>query len=311
MDLKQLEHFIAVAELRNFTRAAERLHIVQSGLSASIRALEAELGTSLFIRTTRRVDPTPTGLAFLAEARRVLAAAADARLVVDQMQGVQRGTLSIGLIQGVTPLVDVAEILGRFRARCPKVEIRVVSGGSLPLIEGVRSGALDLAFTQFAGALPRGVAGWMLACEPLVAVCAPDHALAGRRGVTLAALVEEVFVDLHPDWGTRQLVDSAFAAQHLSRRSSFEVDDLATQLDLVAHGLGIALVPEGVIAHRLEDRTAERLGVAALADPEICWELTAVFAEDEAGRPASAATRLFLGLLRSAAPVLEEIAGGA
>ena len=58
-------------------------------------------------------------------------------------------------------------------------------------------------------------------------------------------------------------------------------------------------------------RTAERLGVAALADPEICWELTAVFAEDEAGRPASAATRLFLGLLRSAAPVLEEIAGGA
>jgi len=311
MDLKQLEHFIAVAELRNFTRAAERLHIVQSGLSASIRALEAELGAPLFIRTTRRVDPTPTGQAFLTEARRVLAAAADARLVVDQMQGLQRGTLSIGLIQGVTPLVDVAEILGRFRARCPKVEIRVVSGGSLPLIEGVRSGALDLAFTQFAGALPRGVAGWMLACEPLVAVCAPDHALAGRHGVTLAALVEEVFVDLHPDWGTRQLVDHAFAAQHLSRRSSYEVDDLATQLDLVAHGLGIALVPEGVIAHRLEDRGAERLGVAALADPEICWELTAVFAEDEAGRPASAATRLFLGLLRSAAPVLEEIAGGA
>src|SRR5579859_6302016 len=95
MDLKHLEHFVAVAEERNFTRAAQRLHIVQSGLSASIRALEQELGTALFIRTTRRVDPTPTGLAFLIEARRVLAAAADARLVVDQMQGLQRDRKSV------------------------------------------------------------------------------------------------------------------------------------------------------------------------------------------------------------------------
>ncbi|MEI9983474.1 MAG: LysR substrate-binding domain-containing protein [Aliidongia sp.] len=190
----------------------------------------------------------------------------------------------------------------------PKVEIRVVSGGSLPLIEGVRTGALDLAFTQFAGALPRGVMGWMLACEPLVAVSAPDHPLAGRRDVTLGALLDEVFVDLHPDWGTRQLVDRSFAEQRLSRRTSFEVDDLATQLDLVAHGLGIALVPRGVIARHPEDRTAQRLGVAELADPEICWELTAVFATDRDGQPASTATRMFLGLLRDVTSVLEEIA---
>jgi DNA-binding transcriptional LysR family regulator len=311
MDLKQLEHFAAVAEEQNFTRAAQRLHIVQSGLSASIRALEDELGAALFIRTTRRVDLTATGRVFLIEARRVLAAAADARQVVDQMQGLQRGTLSIGLIQGLSPLLDVAELLGRFRERCPKVEIRVVSGGSVPLIEGVRTGALDLAFTQFAGSLQRGVAAWMLACEPLVAVCALDHALAGRAGVSLGALIDEVFVDLHPDWGTRQLIDRSFAEQRLSRRISFEVDDLSTQLDLVAHGLGIALVPKAVVAHHQDapqpdDSRTARLGVAELADPEICWELAAVFAPDEAGQPAGAATRMFLALLRDAVPVLEE-----
>ena len=107
--------------------------------------------------------------------------------------------------------------------------------------------------------------------------------------------------------GTRQLVDRSFAGQRLNRRISFEVDDLATQLDLVAHGLGIALVPRGVVAHRLEGRAAERLGVAELADPEICWELVAVFARDEKGPPANAATRMFLGLLRAAVTVLEEV----
>src|SRR5271157_2161579 len=86
MDLRRLEHFVTVASERNFTRAALRLHIGQSGLRAPIRSPEDELGAALFIRTTRHVDLTSTGRAFLVEARRVLAAAKEARRVVDQMQ---------------------------------------------------------------------------------------------------------------------------------------------------------------------------------------------------------------------------------
>lgn len=307
MDLKQLEHFVTVASEQNFTRAAVRLHIVQSGLSASIRSLEEELGAALFIRTTRHVDLTPTGRAFLAEARRVLAAAREARQVVDQMRGLQRGTLSIGMIQGLSPLLDIAEVLGRFRNAHPHVEIRVVSGGSLPLIEGVRTGDLDLAFTQFVGVLPPSLATWMLACEPLVTVCAPGHGLDGRRDVALKELADETFVDLHPDWGTRQLIDQSFAQSHVVRRIGFEVNDLSTQLELVAHGLGIALVPQAVITNRNTwEHAPHSLGVAELAGPEICWELGVVFAHDEKGRAGSAVTRMFLELLRSAVPVLEE-----
>jgi DNA-binding transcriptional LysR family regulator len=306
MDLRQLEHFVAVAAEQNFTRAAQRLHIVQSGLSASIRALEEELATSLFIRTTRRVELTPTGRAFLTEARRVLAAAIDARRVVDDMQGLLRGTLTIGTTQAVSPLLDIAGLLGRFHTTCPDVEIRLLSGGSLPLIEGVRAGELDLAFTQYVGSIPPGVTAWMLACEPLVMVCAPDHKLAQRNEITLQTLAEETFVDLHPDWGTRQLIDQSFAEFRLSRRIGFEVNDLTTQLDLVAHGLGIALVPKTVIASRMEERSTPGLNVVELAEPEICWELAAVFAHNDTRQPVSAVTRMFLGLLRESVTILED-----
>jgi DNA-binding transcriptional LysR family regulator len=307
MDLKQLEYFVTVASEQNFTRAALRLHIVQSGLSASIRALEAELGGALFTRTTRRVDLTSTGRAFLVEAHRVLAAAADARQVVAQMQGLQRGTLSIGMIQGLAPLLNIPEILGRFRAGCPNVEIRLVSGGTLPLIEGVRAGELDLAFTQFVGSIPPEVTAWMLACEPLVAVCAPGHPLGGRRDIGLVDLVDETFVELHRDWGTRQLIDQGFAERRLTRHIGFEVNDLSTQLDLVAHGLGIALVPKAVIVGRADDRSPHPVAVAELGEPEICWELAVVFARNEKRQPVSAATKMFLGLLRSSVTILNDV----
>src|ERR1700761_4025634 len=154
MDLRQLEYFVAVADEQHFTRAAARLHVVQSGLSASIRALEDQLGATLFHRTTRSVTLTPIGQAFLQEARRVLAAAAEAKRVVADMQELRRGRLSIGSIHGLEPLVDLAELLGRFHTAYPAVEIRLVSGGTGPLIEGVRTGDLDLAFTQFVGTTP-------------------------------------------------------------------------------------------------------------------------------------------------------------
>jgi DNA-binding transcriptional LysR family regulator len=170
----------------------------------------------------------------------------------------------------------------------------------------VRAGELDLAFTEFLGSPPRGVAAWMLACEPLAVVCPPDHVLAGRHGITLHTLVDEAFVELHADWGTRQLIDRSFRERRLTRRPGLEVNDLPTQLDLVAHGLGIALVPRAVIQHRIQERTSDPVGFAELAEPEICWELAVVFAHDEKRRPVNAITKMFLSILRSLVDVIEE-----
>jgi len=299
MDLRQLEHFVAVAEERHFTRAASRLHIVQSGLSASIQALEDEMGAALFLRTTRRVSLTPAGQALLEEARRVLIAAKVARNVVADMRSLQRGRLMVGAIQGLSPFIDLPKLLGDFHRQYPNVEIRLSFDDTGALIEGVHEGRLDIAFTQFIEAPPADLTARMLACDPLVLACPSDHKLAGQQNLKLTDIAQEDFIDLPPGHGTRQLVDQSFAAAGLSRRSEFEVNDLTMQLDMVAHGLGVALVPELVAQSWARQATNTPLSRALLAEPEPCWELAVVYRKQlETDSPSSAAAGACLALLK-------------
>jgi DNA-binding transcriptional LysR family regulator len=303
VDLRQLEHFVAVAEERHFTRAALRLHIVQSGLSASIRALEEEMGAPLFLRTTRRVNLTSAGQAFLDEAKRVLVAAKVARNVVVDLQGLRRGRLKIGAIQGLSPFIDLPKLLGDFHREFPNVEILLAFDDTGALIDGVLEGRFDLAFTQFVEALPSALAASMLACDPLVFACPSSHALAGRQNLTLADIAQEAFIDLPVGHGTRQLVDHRFAEAGLRRKSEFEVNDLPMQLDMVAHGLGVALVPELVVQDRAREGFRAQLGFASLAEPEPCWELAVVFSKSlKDKRPNHAAASACLDLLLASYP---------
>jgi DNA-binding transcriptional LysR family regulator len=298
LDLRQLEHFVAVAEEQHFTRAASRLRIVQSGLSASIRALEDEMGAALFERTTRRVNLTQAGQAFLDEARRVLSAAKIARDVVADMRNLQRGRLMIGAIQGLSPFIDLPKLLGDFHREYPNIEIRLSFDCTEALIEGVVDGRLDIAFTQFVEVLPLELTATMLACDPLVLVCPRHHPRAGQQELQLADIAGENFIDLPVAHGTRQLVDHSFAAAEVERRSAYEVDDLTMQLDMVAHGLGVALVPELVARSRESEVSNMPLGHASLAEPEPCWELAVVFRKQLVDdQPCSAAANACLALL--------------
>ena len=242
LDIKQLQCFVAVAEERHFTRAAQRLGVVQSGLSQNIRALEEELGGPLFARSTRRVDLTPAGKILLQEAYRVLTAAREARLAVTQVHGLARGQLRIGSIQSLAPFVDLPASLGRFREKFAGIDVELLLDGAAPLLDEVNEGRLDLVFTQ-PGEIGASMATLMLACEDMVAVCAPGHPLAGARALTLQALVGETFVDLKADWGMRRLLDRSFASLHAARKVGFEVNDVSMLMDLAARGLGVALVP--------------------------------------------------------------------
>jgi DNA-binding transcriptional LysR family regulator len=300
LELRQLEHFVAVAEEQHFTRAASRLHIVQSGLSASIRALEDEMGAALFERTTRRVKLTQSGQAFLDEARRVLSAAKIARMVVADMQQLQRGRLMIGAIQGLTPFLDLPKLLGDFHRQHPNIEIHLCFDETGVLMEGVLEGRLDIAITQFVETPPAELTARMIACDPLVLACPSDHRLAGQQNLQLADILQENFIDLPIAHGTRQLVDQSFAAAGLPRRSAYEVNDLTMQLDMVAHGLGVALVPELVAQSRRREASNIPLSHASLAEPEPCWELAVVFRKQlDSDHPSSAAAGACLALLQS------------
>jgi DNA-binding transcriptional LysR family regulator len=290
MDLRQLEHFIAVADERHFTRAAERLFISQSGLSASVRALEKELGADLFIRNTRRVELTQAGRALLDESRRTLASVAAAKDAVAAVQGLSRGSLGVGAEQCLG-VVDVPAELARFHAAHPGVELLIKQAGSGDLLDCVRDGELDLAFVAEPPQPPDGVTLHRLATDKMVLLCQPDHPLAGRKRVGWAALVDETFVDFHPDWGSRQVTDRGFASLGLSRRVASEVNDVHTLLDLVVRGFGVAVVPTPLT----RKPQARRLAVVPLEGPQ-AWNVAV--AEPDNNRT-SLAAQAFLEPLRA------------
>jgi DNA-binding transcriptional LysR family regulator len=293
MELRQLEHFVAVAEERNFTRAAERVVIVQSGLSSSIRALEAELGAELFVRSTRRVSLTPAGQALLPEARRSLAAARAGRDAIAAVDGLQRGELSVGISQVLPPSVNLPAILADFQRTYPGVELRLRQAGPSTQLAALREGSLDLAFIPLVEAPAPDLAVTTLARDRLVFVCSPDHKLASRRLIHLAEVTHKAFVDLPPDWTVRQLVDRAFAAAGLERRIAIEVNDINTCLELVRHGVGVTILPE----------SAEARGVPLAFRPlarRLFWELVVARRADGPGNPA--ARELLRRVLGGAAP---------
>ncbi|MFE7710166.1 LysR family transcriptional regulator [Streptomyces sp. NPDC057486] len=258
MELRQLEHFIAVAEEQHFTRAAERVAVSQSGLSASIRSLEQELKTPLFSRTTRTVRLTEAGRALLVEAERTLAGARAARDAVDAVRGLLRGTLTVGVEQCVAG-VRVPQLLAAFHRTHPQMEIRLRQEGTTSLVNGVAGGRLDVAFAAAVSA-----AEWRgelipLARERMVVLCAPGHRFArAADGVVWDELTGESFIDFHPDWGPRRAADEAFTTARVRRTVGLEVTDVHSLLELVHEGLGIAVVP-----HHFS-RKPEALGLVAV-----------------------------------------------
>ena len=225
MELRQLEHFVAMAEDGHFTCAANRCHIGQSALSTSIRSLERELGSPLFLRTTRKVELTEAGRVLLEEARRTLAAATSARESVLAVVGLLRSTLRVGGIP--TPgLLDQAALLASFRALHPGVDIRYVRDTSMALVPEVEASRLDVAFVSLPRRLPEAVMAVPL--DTHVDVRVPTRPpLAGRPRVALKSLVAEDFVG-PPEGSTGyEAADRVFAATGQERR----VPSRSTSLD--------------------------------------------------------------------------------
>lgn len=301
MELRQLQHFVAVAEEMHFTRAAQRVNIVQSALSTSIRALEEELSARLFLRNTRQVQLTAAGRVFLDKARVAIEAVQEARDAVDAVKGLTRGRLAIGTVQSLPAFVDLPALLASFHELYPGIEVRLCQGNADHLVDKIRSGAIDVAIVPLIEA-PRGIATRMIACEYLVAISSKAHPLAGKTDVPLSAFRDEPFVDFEQAWGTRQLVDSGFRSAGVERRVAFEVNDLGTLIELVSRGLGVALVPEAIA-----EAEAETLGIIRLADPQMCWELAvATPAGSGDDMAVDGAPKAFVDLLIATRGVVEE-----
>ena len=243
MDLRQLQYFVAVCEARSFTRAATQVHVVQSGLSASVSALERELGAALFTRTTRRVDLTDAGQILLADARRILATVEEARDSVAAVTGGMRGTVRFGVMH-LMVTADIAQGLAGFHRDRPQIQLllRTHPAGSAGLMQAVRDNELDLVIAAVPPDQASDVSVTPLHSESMVLICPPRHRLAGRKRVRLAELATEPFIDAPPGWGSRASTDRLFTSAGLSRQVDIEVGDVATVVELVRAGLGVALI---------------------------------------------------------------------
>ncbi|MFF0579231.1 LysR family transcriptional regulator [Streptosporangium saharense] len=263
MELRQLEYFVAVAEERNFTRAAERVRISQSGVSAQIRQLEREVGAELFDRSARVVTLTVAGKAALQHARAALAEAAALGRAVGEVTGLVRGRLTVGMVVGctVTPLFDA---LAAFHRAHPGVEISLFEADSDRLVGEVRAGGADLALVGCAGATPEGLEALTIVSEGLVAAVPYGHPLAGRSSVTLRGLTEHPIVCMPPGTGLRAVLDLACAARDLRPEITLQAGAADAVADLAARGLAVA-----VLSASMATGYGERLAVLPIDDVEV------------------------------------------
>jgi DNA-binding transcriptional LysR family regulator len=287
VEFQQLRYVIAVAETSSFTQAARQCQVVQSALSHQIARLERELGARLFDRTSRRVQLTPAGAAFLPAARQCLDAAERAAAEVAATVGEVRGRLAVGLIPTVAA-VDIPRVLRDYRGKYPQVRISLRVGASDDLTEQVRQGEIEVAFLGLPPTShPRGVNARELARDHLVAVVAPDHPLAKETTVDLRRLSTEVFVDLPANTAGRAQSDHAFAAAGLSRDVAFELTTADSMMArLVREGLCIAMLPSTYVPQLTGVTTVEVTDAAARVE-YVIW--------NRAGRTPAACA--FLGLL--------------
>ncbi|GAB2591661.1 LysR family transcriptional regulator [Paractinoplanes abujensis] len=290
LELRHFEYFIAVAEERSFTRAADRLHVVQSGVSAVIKALEHELGTRLLERTSKRVELTDAGEALLPRARAAVDAVREARDAVDEVRGGLRGTVRVGTLTSV-PLIDVPALMGQFHRRHPHVGLRLIVSprGSDGLLDGLADGSLDVAFVSVPGRPPAGLRVRQIETRRLELVLPAGHRLAGSPEVRIADLAGEPFVDFPLGYGNRTIVDRAFAAAGAQRHVAIEVTDIGAGASFVREGLGVAILPPFVVP---DDRTGLVLKNVVGADLE--WPLGVAV---PATRRPSAAARALLALI--------------
>ena len=290
MELRQLECFVAVAEEANFTRAAARLHVVQSAVSATIKSLERELGAPLLDRNSKRVLLTDAGTALLPAARAALDAAREAADTVAEVRGGLRGTLRLGTLTSV-PLIDLPALLGAFHRQHPGVLLQTTAApsGTQGLVDALLERRLDLAFVSWPGPPPPGLRLTDLARSVADLVVPAGHPLAGRGRVPITELAGLDFVDSPVGYGNRTVADRAFAAASLTRRVTIEIADISTGADFVRHGLGIALLP------RFALRGAAGVAVLEVDDADLVWPLSLAVPAD---RAPSAAARAMIGLAR-------------
>jgi DNA-binding transcriptional LysR family regulator len=255
VELRHIRYFLAVAEERHFTRAAEKLGISQPPVSQQIRDLEGELGAALFHRVPHGAELTEAGEAFLIEARSILAGAERAKLAAQRAHRGQSGMLSLGFsgTAAFSPLV--AGAIRRFRRRWPDVLLTLDEMNSMRLLEGLGRGDLDAAFIRPGLEDIEGVRLHRLDDEPLAAALPAHHHLAHLPSLELRALAQEPFIMFQPSLCFSHEVIVACRSNGFDPIIGQVVPQVTSALSLVSAEFGVSVLPASIAQLRVKGVT--------------------------------------------------------
>ncbi|WP_137724207.1 LysR family transcriptional regulator [Prescottella subtropica] len=292
MTLDQLECFVAVARVGHFTRAADGVGIAQPSLSRQIAALEKDVGVRLFDRGSGPVSLSAAGEALLPVATRMLEDRAAAYRHIDELTGLTRGRLRIGATPSLC-ISLVADVLSRYRATHPGIQLHVTEAGSRTLTTKLNQGELDLALvvTERTDDSPNLALTPLLREELVVVSSANLPPLTTRQEITLEELAQQDLVACHDSYDLRIALDHAFVAAGLHAHLAVEGGELDAVLRFVARGIGVSVAPMMAALHY------PGLRVTRLTAPQL--HRTVVLAR-RAGIAPSHAAVAFHGLLDDA-----------
>jgi len=247
MELRHLRYFVAVAEERNFTRAAERLHIAQPPLSRQIQQLEEYLGVALIEKGSRPLRLTEAGQFFLAHAKPLLDQVRDLKAMTQRVGKLER-TLSVGFVAS-TLYGLLPDIIRRYRERHPEVEVTLHEMTTVDQLKALKEGRIDVGFGRIKSEDP-SIRRIRLRDERMVVALPSGHRLADRKeGVRLRDLIHEALL-VYPKAPRPSFADqvlAAFSEANLTPDHVTEVRELQIAMGLVAAGQGISIVPESVL----------------------------------------------------------------
>jgi DNA-binding transcriptional LysR family regulator len=294
MELRQLAYFVAVAEEGSFTRAAQRMHVAQPGISQQIRRLERDLGEQLFDRTNQSVRLTTAGVAFLPHARAALGATEAGRTALADLRGLVHGELRLGTIPGI-PDIDLVGLLARFHDDYPGVTATLREDHPNGLIDDLRRDEYDAIIVGLSEPVaPDGLSIDLLSVEPLVLVTSGDHALGSRKRVAMSDLGGDTFITLPRQSALRGHLEDACRAAGFHAKVGLETSDVRLLGALVARGLGITIVPRSVAIDAARHYPLRIIEIR----PPITQRCTALAWSAVASH--SAALKAFLGTCRDA-----------
>lgn len=254
MDLRHLRYFLAVAEEGHFGRAAERLHIVQPALSMQIKALEDELGTPLFIRTSRRVELTSAGVLLRVEAERTLAQAARAKSVVQRAARGEIGHLRIAFTGGAAFSGRLSADLRAFHTRYPDVELELIE---LPVVQHedwLLADRLDIAYgPELEFVFDPRIAAVRITSWPWMVGMVEDHRLAAMNSIPSRELRDEGFVLLAAEGRDAAQLNVLRRLLGQEPRVAYRAGNAIAVLAIAAAGLAIAFVPGTMGAVRIQN----------------------------------------------------------